>query len=161
MDEKYNLKKKLKIQILLLSLLLVVVLFFAHCTIRYHKEKIWNLQDKVVDLAKTLVGSVYRYGGEDIDGFDCSGYVWYVYNCYGIDIPRTARKQKSAGRRVSRRKSLPGDVVVFKLKGRFHTGILLSNNSFSHSPKKGDRIRVEQINQFWERKLVCIVRVID
>ena len=158
-DEK--LVKKLKMQILLLTLLFVFVLFFAQCTIKYQKEKIWHLQDKVVDLAKTLVGSIYRYGGDDLDGFDCSGYVWYVYDCYGIDVPRTAKKQKNAGRKIAGNKRQPGDIIVFKIKGRFHTGILLSKNLFSHSPKKGDRIRVEEINRYWERKLFRIVRVID
>jgi len=141
-------------------LLTVLVFLNSGCLVKYHKDKIWHLRDKVVDLARSLEGCRYNFGGEDIDGFDCSGLVWYVYDCYGMQIPRNARKQRNAGRRIPLERALPGDILVFRTRQGFHSGIYLSPKEFIHAPNSESRVRFEILNSYWKRNLLGVVRVI-
>jgi len=73
--------------------ILILAVSFQFCNFNSEPEKVWGLRSKIVKLAESLKGIRYRYGGSEIYGFDCSGFVKYVYGSFGIDIPRTAKKQ--------------------------------------------------------------------
>ncbi|HZA98952.1 MAG TPA: C40 family peptidase [Gemmatimonadales bacterium] len=92
----------------------------------------------VLATAKRYVGTRYRYGGESpTSGFDCSGFVQYVFSRNGITLPRTSRLQASAGESVPRAmKSLvPGDLLLFASTGRRvdHVAIYVGDNRILHS----------------------------
>ncbi|HET6993093.1 MAG TPA: NlpC/P60 family protein, partial [Bacteroidia bacterium] len=57
------------------------------------------LCDSVVNYAKTFLGTKYKYAScSPKSGFDCSGFTWFVFNHYGISIPRSAKEYKTLGK---------------------------------------------------------------
>lgn len=143
------------------AILLLAVAGLGFCTVRLEPGGINNVREKVVTLAESLSGLPYHYGGVDIDGFDCSGFVHYVYNCYGIQLPRTAKKQGKMKNRVRLDQARPGDIVVFKINGGWHTGLFLSRRIFLHAPKRGDRVRKEPFNSFWMSRFKWAIDALD
>jgi cell wall-associated NlpC family hydrolase len=99
---------------------------------------------RVVDFAKKLVGTRYVYGGTTPgSGFDCSGFVRYVYGHFGVSLPHSSYAQFSLGRRIGRRSLRPGDLVFFDSLG--HVGMYVGNGRFIHAPHTGTRVRVETL----------------
>ncbi|WP_051585855.1 C40 family peptidase [Caldanaerobius polysaccharolyticus] len=88
----------------------------------------------VVDIAKQYLGTPYVYGGTSPAGFDCSGFVQYVFKQAGISIERTASAQYSGGTYVSSNDLMPGDIVFFSTSGGnpTHEGIYIGNNQLIH-----------------------------
>ena len=151
---------KLNKRVILLYVL-TVLLFLSFCRVRSEPGKVWDVRGKIVDLSLSLIGIPYRFGGFDLDGFDCSGFVFYVYDCFGIKIPRTAKKQGKIKSKVKFRNAKPADVLVFKVKRGWHTGIYVGGDSFVHAPTKRGFIRKEKLNSYWKRRLKKTVRIID
>ena len=120
-----------------------------------------NVRDKVLHLGVALIDLPYQYGGSDITGFDCSGFVHYVFHCHGVEVPRTAKKQGRTGRRVDLRKARSGDILVFKLKGGWHSGILIDAKTFVHAPQTGTVVRRENLTHYWLARLRAVVDVLD
>ncbi len=92
--------------------------------------------NKILDTALSYRGVKYRFGGAAPNGFDCSGFVMYVFNKHGIKLPRTADRQFQTGNPVKGEKDLkPGDLVFFETyeKGASHVGIYQGNNQFIHA----------------------------
>jgi cell wall-associated NlpC family hydrolase len=99
---------------------------------------------RVVGYAKRLVGTRYVYGGSTPRaGFDCSGFVRYVYGHFGVSLPHSSYAQFSLGRYVGRRSLRPGDLVFFN--GLGHVGMYIGNGRFIHAPHTGTRVRVETL----------------
>lgn len=100
--------------------------------------------DAIIKTAKKYIGTRYVFGGTTPKGFDCSGFVQYVFKQNGFAVPRTADEQYKLGQRVKKRAELePGDLVFFSTyeKGASHCGIYLGKNQFIHvSSSKGVRI---------------------
>lgn len=93
---------------------------------------------KVLATARRYVGTRYRYGGETpAAGFDCSGFVQYVFGRHGVGLPRTSRQQASAGRALPAGLGAlqPGDLMLFASKGRpvDHVAIYVGDNRILHS----------------------------
>ena len=120
-----------------------------------------GLRNKIVTLARYLEGLPYHYGGTDIDGFDCSGLVHYVYHCFGLEVRRTARAQARMRGKVKWRHARPGDMLAFRVKSGWHTAILVEKNLFIHAPGRGRRIETARLNDWWKRRLKAVVNVID
>lgn len=100
----------------------------------------------VMAIAARYVGTPYRYGGTTPSGFDCSGFVQYVYAQVGISLPRTANEQINAGRRVSRSEARPGDIVSFVKGGRvYHNGLYAGGNMLYDSPRTGKSLSKREI----------------
>lgn len=96
--------------------------------------------DAVVTTARKYLGVPYRFGGQTPSGFDCSGFVMYVYNQHGLKLPRTADKQFAVGSVIGERDRKPGDLVFFTTyeKGPSHCGIYVGDGKFIHaSSSKG------------------------
>jgi cell wall-associated NlpC family hydrolase len=92
----------------------------------------------VLATANRYVGTRYRYGGDSpVTGFDCSGFVQYVYGKNGIDLPRTSRQQASAGHAVALGLAAlrPGDLLLFASSGNRidHVAIYVGDNRIVHS----------------------------
>gem|GEM_PF-1930945 len=145
----------------LLILVLVILFFISYCRVSTRPGKVWNLRGKVVGLAKSLTGLPYKHGGEEIYGFDCSGFVYYVYDSFGIRLPRTAKKQAKLDGQIKFKRARPADILAFRIKRRWHTAIYIGNDSFIHAPNKRSRVRVEKLNTFWRKRLKHAVRIID
>ncbi|WP_142827480.1 C40 family peptidase [Planococcus soli] len=104
----------------------------------------------LVATANSLLGTPYKWGGAAPGGFDCSGFIYHVYNKAGISIPRTNTTGYDA---MSSAVSSPqvGDLVFFKntyRPGISHMGIYIGNNSFIHAG--GDRVQITSLNDsYW------------
>jgi len=101
-------------------------------------------REALLKYAKYFKGGRYKWGGTTPEGFDCSGYVQYLYKKHGISLPRTALAQSKVGTPIPEEKLQKGDLVFFltdKKRGIpvTHVGIYLGNGKFIHaaSRKKG------------------------
>lgn len=102
----------------------------------------------VVVIAKRYLGIPYRWGGSSpATGFDCSGFVMYVYAKVGVSLPHNAAAQYRYGRPVSRANLAPGDLVFFN--GLGHNGIYVGGGRFIHSPHTGDVVKISSIHESW------------
>lgn len=99
------------------------------------------LRSQIVATAKKYIGVPYVWGGTTTKGFDCSGYVQYVFKAHGITLPRVSRDQYTAGQYVSKADLQPGDLVFFHSGSGTtisHVGIYIGNGQFIHaSSSKG------------------------
>jgi cell wall-associated NlpC family hydrolase len=103
-----------------------------------------------VSYAKRLVGVPYRYGGSTPrSGFDCSGFVSFVYRHFGIPLPRTSYGQFGTGRSVARAALRPGDLVFFDGVG--HVGMYVGGGRFIHAPSSGKSVQVSSLSESWYR----------
>jgi cell wall-associated NlpC family hydrolase len=97
--------------------------------------------DKIIATAKKYIGVPYVWGGETPNGFDCSGYVQYVFKVHGINLNRTTETQYKHGTYVSKSNLKPGDLVFFQntyRAGISHVGIYIGDGKFIHaSSSKG------------------------
>ena len=112
---------------------------------------------EAVARALDLVGIRYRRGGTLPEtGFDCSGFVGYVFReGIGLILPRTAREISLSGKLVKKSELQPGDLVFFNTMRRTfsHVGIYLGDNYFVHAPASGGEVRVENMNAaYWGRR---------
>ena len=118
--------------------------------------------DAVVSTALSLRGAPYRDGGGDPGGFDCSGFVAYVFAQQGLFVPRTVADQFALGARVDPRSVAPGDLVFFSTvsPGPSHVGIAISRDEFVHAPSSAGVVRVEALSApYWASRVVGVRRV--
>lgn len=109
--------------------------------------------EALIKTARKYIGVKYVYGGADPKGFDCSGYIMYIFKSQGSKVPRGADDQYDIGRRVEGMKRLvKGDLVFFSDDRReiSHVGLYLGNGSFIHaSTSKG--VRIDSLsNEYWK-----------
>ena len=137
-------------------LLCIAVALLAGCAgtrIPGNKQMVHELPEQfrqeVVMTAMGLMGSPYRYGGKDpLQGFDCSGLVNYVFaEVAGSTLPRSAREQAAASRRIKPGELREGDLVFFNTLGRpnTHVGIYIGNGNFVNAPSSGGRVRIDNL----------------
>ena len=120
---------------------------------------------KVVKTAYSQMGKQYRSGGASPQkGFDCSGLIWWAYRQHGVSVPRITTDQAKTGHAVPKARPRPGDIVVFRTGNSprgLHTGIYAGGGSFIHSPRKGERVRMESLDvPYWKSKLIAVRRVV-
>lgn len=100
-------------------------------------DKAGDIRQQIVAYAKQLIGVRYVLGGYSTKGFDCSGFVGYVLDRFGISHERTASELSQSGEAVSRDELRPGDLVFFDTNGGHnsinHVGIYIGNNKFIHA----------------------------
>jgi cell wall-associated NlpC family hydrolase len=114
---------------------------------RIHASLPTTTDDRVVQLATRYVGRPYTWGGSSPGGFDCSGFVMYVYAKLGVSLPHNAARQYAYGTQVGRDQLKPGDLVFFdRLR---HNGIYIGAGRFVHASKRGSGVKISRLDESW------------
>ena len=99
--------------------------------------------EQVLKVASQYVGTPYIFGGSNPRGFDCSGYVMFVFAQFGVELRHSVTAQARVGIIISPEDARPGDVVIFN--DHSHNGIYAGNGQFYHAPQPGDRVKLSPI----------------
>lgn len=120
------------------------------------------LAQAVINTAFEYIGVPYRYGGTTPKGFDCSGFVQYVYARNGIKLPRTADIQYKSGAAVARGKLRAGDMVFFSTteRGASHSGIYLGDNKFINASSSRGIVICSMSDPYWQKRYWGARRII-
>lgn len=103
--------------------------------------------ERVAAIARKYLGVRYQWGGASPSGFDCSGFVRYVYQQVGVSLPHNAAQQYTLGTPVSRDSLEPGDLVFFdRLR---HSGIYIGLGRFIHARRSGIRVSISHLDEDW------------
>ncbi|HVG63615.1 MAG TPA: NlpC/P60 family protein [Hyalangium sp.] len=111
----------------------------------------------LLETALSYRGVPYRNGGSDPAGFDCSGFVQWVFAQHGLRLPREVRDQYQTGSTIDRDAVQPGDLVFFETvsRGASHVGIALGGSTFVHAPSSRGVVRVESYtSEYWKQRYV-------
>jgi len=122
-----------------------------------------ELGGRITQLALSMVGVPYRYGGDRPDeGFDCSGLVFYSYTTNGHDVPRTSREQYDAALRITLEEAVAGDLLFFRDQAKLsHVAIYLGEGQFVHAPSSGGAVHVASVySPYYQRNLVAVGRLL-
>jgi cell wall-associated NlpC family hydrolase len=111
----------------------------------------------IIDRALDLIGVRYRRSGDRPQtGFDCSGFVRYVFRKgMGLTLPRVSREISKTGEPVPKDELEPGDLVFFDtMRHAFsHVGIYLGDHLFIHAPRTGETVRIDDLREhYWARR---------
>ena len=112
---------------------------------------------KVIQVAVQYIGVPYIWAGASPSGFDCSGFVMYVYAKLGIDLPHSSRMMSEMGTAVSDSQLQPGDLVFYGSPVH-HVGIYVGDGKMINSPYTGASVRIEAI---WRSSYSGARRIID
>ena len=119
--------------------------------------------DELISNAMGFIGVAYRFGGTSPTGFDCSGFMQYVFRkAFAVNLPRTSASQASVGSYVSRSELRPGDMVFFRTHGSriSHVGMYIGNDRFIHAPRTGKRIEITSLSsKYWNARYATARRV--
>ena len=124
------------------------------------EEKV--LSEKLKEVANRFRRYRYKFGGNGNGCLDCSMFVKLVYDRFGIDLPRTARKQFILGEKVYKSQLMPGDLVFFITRGRYpsHVGIYLGDGKFMHFSPSRKGLAVDRLDSpYFKRHYLGAKRV--
>lgn len=116
----------------------------------------------VAGTALSLQGRPYRNGGSDPSGFDCSGFVSYVFGQHGYMVPRSVSELFRAGEQVAADAIRPGDLVFFDTTGDgpSHVGIVVGGDQFVHAPSSKGAVRIDRVSDaYWAPRFLAARRV--
>jgi peptidoglycan DL-endopeptidase CwlO len=112
----------------------------------------------VVGIAMRYLGVPYVWGGSSPSGFDCSGFVMYVYGQMGVSLPHSSYAQYNVGVAVSQSDLQPGDLVFFD--GLGHVGLYIGGGQFIHAPHTGDFVKISSLTGWYASTYVGARRII-
>jgi cell wall-associated NlpC family hydrolase len=120
------------------------------------------LADSILERGMSLIGTRYRFGGTSESGFDCSGFIGYLFREEaGMNLPRSTREMINVDAPlVARNKLKPGDLLFFATNGRrgrvSHAGIYLGDDQFIHSSsRKSGGVRVDSLgDSYWSKTFI-------
>ncbi|WP_249672119.1 C40 family peptidase [Pseudomonas abieticivorans] len=119
------------------------------------------LADSILERGKSLIGTRYRFGGTTESGFDCSGFIGYLFREEaGMTLPRSTREMINVKAPLVARNNLkPGDLLFFSTRGRgrvSHAGIYLGDDQFIHSSsKRSGGVRIDSLDDtYWSKTFI-------
>lgn len=118
----------------------------------------------IIKTAEKYLGARYNYGGMTTSGFDCSGFVQFVFRENGITLPRSTVDQFERGKKIDLSDAKPGDLVFFNIYGAriSHVGIFAGKSLFIHAPTWGKRVSYADMNlPYWKKTFVGAVRYLE
>lgn len=126
--------------------------------------------EELLEFAKSLIGVPYRYGSTDpVNGFDCSGFITYVFNHFNISVPRSSIGFTDYRTKVELSDAKPGDIILFTgtdstVREVGHMGIITSKNNnqfeFIHSSSgKANSVTITPLNEYYMGRFVKVIRV--
>lgn len=142
----------------------------ADTIIAVHEDS--TLPVKIVAFAKTLLGTPYQFGcTSPSTGFDCSGFITYVFNHFNIEVPRSSADFTNEGTPIPLANAQPGDLILFtgtdsKIRTVGHIGIIVSNDtagiSFIHSSSgKENAVIITELNERYRTRFVKVTRIVE
>ncbi|MBI5918426.1 MAG: C40 family peptidase [Nitrosomonadales bacterium] len=123
-----------------------------------------SIVDSLLGKANELIGTPYRNGGASpLTGFDCSGFVSYLFKSnLDVTLPRSSKDMSRVGESVEKDELKPGDLLFFKTvkRGISHVGIYMGNGQFIHSPWLGRSVEIAHLNYaYWSKRFVVAKRL--
>lgn len=129
----------------------------------YKEQQELEFGEHILNTAQKYIGTPYVSGGTSPNGFDCSGFVYYVYNKVGYPLPRMISDQYKAGKPVTKNELKPGDILIFQNTnghGMSHVGIYAGNGQFIHSPRTGKTVTYADLySEYWIKHYYGAVRI--
>jgi cell wall-associated NlpC family hydrolase len=107
--------------------------------------------------ALSFRGTPYRNGGSDPKGFDCSGFIQYVFSRYNLSVPREVRDLYRMGTSLKPDQMTAGDLVFFTTTdpGASHVGMAIGGDQFVHAPSTSGVVRVEHLSaSYWSQRFL-------
>ncbi len=130
-----------------------VIMFY----VLFKQENKYYPQSDIVIFAKQYLGVPYRYGGSSPTGFDCSGFILFLFHHFGQELPRTADQQATVGRQVNIDNLQPGNVVFFATTAEptiSHTGLYVGNHKFIHASSSAKKVIISDLDDpYWQSSL--------
>ncbi|MNP09143.1 Murein DD-endopeptidase MepS/Murein LD-carboxypeptidase precursor [compost metagenome] len=129
------------------------ILFLTLLTV-FNAGSVFASESALQSEVDQVLGTPYLYGGTTTKGFDCSGFIQYVFKQVDVDLPRTTKLQAKEGAKVGKKNLRSGDLVFFNTDGTgiSHAGIYMGNGLFSHSSaSKGVQISKLSEDYYVER----------
>jgi cell wall-associated NlpC family hydrolase len=120
------------------------------------------MAESAADIAQTMIGKPYKFGGTTPKGFDCSGLVQYSYRKAGIKLPRATGAQLAQTSAIRKRDLRRGDLLFFNEDGQenSHVAIYLGDGLFVHAPSSGGTVRIEKLESaHWQKTFSAARRV--
>ena len=117
---------------------------------------------EILTYANTFTGVPYKFGGTTPAGFDCSGYIRYVFQKIGYDLPRQADEQYTVGKKVEKSNLQPGDLVFFETyePGISHSGIYIGDGQFISATSSSGVAVADIDDSYWGPRYVGAKRVL-
>lgn len=113
-----------------------------------------TIRTSIIKKAHNYIGVSYRYGQSNEKGFDCSGFVKYVFHFIGLDLPHSSYGLFKLSKPIETTKAQSGDLVFFITRGKgvSHVGIYLGNDQFIHSPGRGRSVSIDSLSESYYKK---------
>lgn len=141
----------------------VILLLLSVCPSVYAQDDFSNSDaiSDIIEYGMQFIGVPYIFGGTSPNGFDCAGYVRYVFAEHGIHLPRTADAQFEHGQWVASDNLEPGDLVFFTTteQGVSHVGIYIGDGKFLNAQSSKGVAIANLANSYWSSRYVGAKRV--
>ncbi|MFK8044416.1 MAG: C40 family peptidase [Crocinitomicaceae bacterium] len=153
--------------------LITILLLVSISQTAFSQSDSLSFRDSLAAYAQTLSGITYSYGGTSENGFDCSGFVYYVFKHFNKSVPRTSKSYANYGSKTDINNCQPGDIIVFtgtnsSIRKPGHLGIVISNNNgvvdfiHSSSSKRNYGVTVTRFNDSgYVKRFLSVVSVIN
>lgn len=123
-----------------------------------------GVTERLLQVAKKMLGIPYRFGGNCYRAIDCSAYVQKVFQFLNMPLPRTARQQYEEGMQVGMDELAKGDLIFFRTYARYpsHVGIYLGDNQFIHASSRGKKVTIDRLDiPFYLERFIGAKRVVQ